>query len=255
MALKLTVLISCVFLATAHCQDPQPIQKSIPKTYRHPALGISFQYHLEYEIFNDSYPIAREQWKQRSDRRLGLSFLSPTHYKSQWSHRDYWLWRPATDSVLTLYFGDGVTIQIYRTSMSFPEIACAEGFQQYQNDTSEALPRYPSDPLPEHISDSAWVLIGLSGQRYEVPLLDGVHWKGLRSQSDTKVFVPEQSISCAADLVISFLARKISSGGNVVFVFRQDPFDEGDDLVSKKEPRLSEAGFYDLVASVRWVKK
>jgi hypothetical protein len=256
MPFKLAVIISCVFLANAQCQDSQPLQDTTTRTYRHLVLGFSFEYHPDYEFFDDSYPVAREQWKRRFDRRLGLSFLSPIPYKSQWTRRTFWLWRPATDSVLTLFFGDGVTIQIYRTSMSFPEIACTEGFQQYQNDTSEALPRFlESDPLPEHISDSDWVLVGLSGMNAEAQLLNGNSWKGLRGQSDTRVALPEQNTTCMADLYISFLICTTHSGGNIVFLFRQDPFNEGDDPVSRKEQRLSEAGFYDLVASVGWATK
>jgi hypothetical protein len=89
----------------------------------------------------------------------------------------------------------------------------------------------------------------------EAQPLEGNLWKGLRGQSDTRVALPEQNTTCMADVYISFLMCTTHSGGHIVFLFRRDPFDEGDDPTSEKEPRLSEAGFYDLVASVRWVKK
>ena len=218
-------------------------------------LGLSFQYFSDYEYFDESYPVAKENWDRRTDNHFGVSFRSPTPCHIEWKHRDFWLWKPAADSVLTLYFGEGVTVQIYKTTMSNSEIAFTEGFQQYLNDTSEAFPDYEADSRSITISDTNWILKGISGMASEAHPLNGIHWKGLRGQSDTRAQLPEQSTTYIAEVFISFLACASQSGGNLVLVFRNDPNDDENVPGTKQPQRLSEAGFYDLVASVKWLKK
>lgn len=250
---RLAVLV-LLLVGSAYSQSRENLKDSTKEIYTNRALGVSFQYEDFVNFIDTSYPIPLRDWKIRTDLHLGLSFRSPRPYTSRWERRDYWLWKPATDSVLTMDFGGGATVEIYQTTKSFAEIAFAEGFQQYRGDTTDPFPTSEWDSLVQEISDSNWIFRGLSGIPGPANLLNSTHWNGLRIQTDTRVSLPEQSTTGIADAYISVLVRATSRRNKIVAVYRMYPDDDSGGEDEHGVQRLSESGFYDLVASMRFTK-
>jgi len=246
-------ILSLALLAISVSSFGQQSKLRFPTTLdnaRDSVITMPFRLPADYELSDSAFPVAPEKWSQWIDTLLGLSFLCPEPYASTRDTRAFWLWRPAGDTVLTLYFGAGATVQIYKSSRSFPEIAFAEGFQQFQNDTSDLYPVSDFDPLPDEIVDTNWVLRGVSGLTSPAHVLVGTQWKGLCSVTDTRAAWPEQMTTYIADVFVALLVYASPNGHNIVFLYRVDP-DDREDEPGHRQPRLlSEAAFYRLIASV-----
>jgi len=222
------------------------------KSFEHLQLGIKFQYYPEFDYFPQHSPADIGTWQQINIERLGISFKSPHYYHASWKGKDSQSYTSPTDSVYELDFGHGVTIEIYESKKKFYEIAFAEDFKQYH----KGIGTFPENKwdtiITSLILDSSWIRVGLSGMACYVNYLNGKEWKGIRCESDTRGYSDSEPYSYSAECWFSLMVRPISGNRNLV-VFYQDWGPITDE--SKANPQcIDEQDFYDLVASMKFVK-
>jgi hypothetical protein len=258
MKIKQIVLIAFFFfLQTLFCDlsKGQPyLNKKYPqkeiKMFVHRELGIMFRYNPVIEdIEHSSVDIGT--WKQRNLKRFGISFKSPIYYKASLKKWDFLFYSTPTDSVYELDFGNGVTVQIYQSKKKFYEIAFAEGFKQYRKG-GELVPDSRWDTVTVPILDSSWVMQGLSGMPWSAPFLNGKEWKGLRCKSDTRGYSDSEPYSYSAECWFSLMVHPISENRNLVIFYQEWP--PMTDESKANSQRLDEQDFYDLVASIKFIK-
>jgi hypothetical protein len=251
MKTKLMNSIVCFFLLLIVCCDLSRGQvKEKEESFENRELGIMFRYDPSIDYIEQHSPADISTWKQRNMKRFGISFKTPVYYKASWKRKDSHSYTSPTDSVYELDFGHGVTVEIYESKKKFYEIAFAENFKQYRED-SEDFPKNKWDTLARPIIDSSWTMIGLSGMGCNVYFLNGKEWKGLRCKSDTRGYSDSEPYSYSAECWFSLMIRPISENRNLVVFYQEWPpmTDE-----SKANPQtLDEQDFYDLVASIKFV--
>jgi len=222
--------------------------KEYLKTYEHSRLGFKFTYYSDFEDFPDKFDIDTTSWKCIHLSRFGISFYSPKPYSIRrkpgyFSGR----WQDPVDTVTSLDFGGGVSVNIFETHFRFHEIAFAEGFYQYIQD-SGFHPEGVYDSLPKIINDSAWVTNNC-GVPFGVKNLFGYSWKGLRGHNCYSENLPMEMGGSPAygDYVHAFVVHPTSHNTMLVFVFSNEP-----DRENKRVNILDEIMFYELISSVNW---
>ena len=258
MKIKQITLIVCFFflqIISCDLSKGQPYQhrKNVQKEelFENRTLGIMFRYNPLVDYIEQHSPADIGAWKQRDLKRFQISFKSPVYFKASWKIKESDSYIAPTDSVYELDFGHGVTVEIYESKRKFYEIAFAENFKQYRED-GEDYPENKWDTITKPIIDSSWTMIGLSGMGCKVHFLNGKVWKGLRCKSDTRGYSDSEPYSYSAECWFSLLVRPMFENRNLVVFYQEWPpmTDE-----SKANPQnLDEQDFYDLVASIKFVK-